>query len=228
MSRSLIAPFALAFTLLGAVHAHAADVLISGHADGSKTVDVTLSGANPALTINTAAGGFATTVNGESFLTYCVDLYEFTSFGVLYNNYTLVPEATHRYANARANTDLAKLFATAGTVAGSVAQAALQIAIWEITYEATGPYSLGSGAAKFTGGTASSSGALALAGTWLNAVPAQTRTANLAVLESTASGRQPGHQDLVTAVPEPSTYALLATGLLGIGFMSRRRAKAAN
>lgn len=235
MSRSLIAPFALAVTLLAAVQAHATDVKITGHANGYQTVNIQLSGTNAPLSLrSTEAGGFATTVNGESFLTFCVDLYEWTSFGTLYTDYTLVPEATHRFANARANTDLAKLFTTAGTLTNSVQQAAFQIAVWEIAYEATSAYNLGSGAAKFTGGTARTSGALTLASTWLNALPGQTRPANLVVLESSAVGRVAGHQDLVaaapvitvSAVPEPSTYALLATGLMGIGFMSRRRARA--
>eukprot|EP01038_Epipyxis_sp_PR26KG_P000565 gene565-791_t len=35
-----------------------------------------------------------------------------------------------------------------------------------------------------------------------------------------------GHQDQVFAapIPEPSTYALLAGGLMAVGFMARRRA----
>ena len=233
MPRSLIAPFAFAVTLLAAVQAHATDVKITGHANGYQTVNIQLSGANAPLSLRTEAGGFATTVNGESFLTFCVDLYEWTSFGTLYTDYSLVPEATHRFANARANTDIAKLFTTAGTLTNSVQQAAFQIAVWEIAYEAAGAYNRGTGAAVFSGGTARTSGALNLATTWLNALPGQTRQANLIVLESAAVGRVAGHQDLVaaapvtvSAVPEPSTYALLATGLMGIGFMSRRRARA--
>ncbi|MDE2094291.1 MAG: PEP-CTERM sorting domain-containing protein, partial [Burkholderiales bacterium] len=59
---------------------------------------------------------------------------------------------------------------------------------------------------------------LALATSWLNALPGVTRSPyDLSVLESSA------HQDQVTAVPEPSTFVLMATGLLGIGLVSRRR-----
>jgi hypothetical protein len=49
-----------------------------------------------------------------------------------------------------------------------MSEAAFQIAVWEIAYEAAGTaYNLASGAATFSGGTAASSGALALASTWL-------------------------------------------------------------
>jgi hypothetical protein len=62
----------------------------------------------------------------------------------------------------------AGFYATAGSVNNATTEAAFQIAVWEIAYEATGTASnLTSGAATFTGGTALSSGALALASTWL-------------------------------------------------------------
>ena len=78
-----------------------------------------------------------------------------------------------------------------------MAEAAFQIAVWEIAYEATGAvYDLASGAASFAGGTAASSGALTLASTWLANLASGGPTIN--VLDSRV------HQDVIYApVPEP-------------------------
>lgn len=219
MSRFLIAPLALATALLGAAPAHAATVKFSDFANGSQTVTLSLSAPNGVITEPAYAGGLSATLNGgPSFTTYCIDAYRSISLGQTYTDYTVVPGTAHAFANARAYTDIGKLYAEGNAVNGATAQAAFQIAIWEIAYETSSIYDLASGSATFYGGTADTSGALTLATSWLNALPGVTRSPyTLSVLEST------GHQDQVTAVPEPSTYLLMAGGLLGIGFVTRRR-----
>ena len=103
-----------------------------------------------------SAGGFTTILNGgPSFESYCVDLYQTINFGAPpYPEYT-VAGLGHLFTNANAYADLGRLYARAGVVSDAVTEAAFQIAVWEIAYEATGTaYNLASGAASFAGGTA--------------------------------------------------------------------------
>ena len=205
-------------TLLTATQAGAADVLFSGFAHGSQTVQYSLSGSNAAKSGSAAAGGFATSLNGgPSFESYCVDLYQTISFGVHYPEYT-GPGTSHVFNNGNAYTDLSRLYARAGVVGNSVAEAAFQIAVWEIAYEKTSnAYDLASGDAKFFGGTADP-GSLSLASTWLSSLGAAGP--GIQVLESRS------HQDVIYApVPEPETYAMLLAGLAAVGFMSRRQGR---
>lgn len=198
--------------------AHADNVTFTGFAHGSETVNFALSAPNIATSGSVYAGGFATVLNGgPSFETYCVDVYQHIAFGTLYPEYT-GPGTSHVFVNDRAYADLGRLYNVAGVVDTSVEEAAFQIAVWEIAYETTpGPYTLAGGAAQFSGGTASSSGALTLASSWLaNLGPGPSRP--IAVLESSL------HQDVIYApVPEPSSVALMLSGLVVASGVARRR-----
>ena len=213
---SPIVAAALAFAASAPVLA--SDVTFTGFAHGSQTVDYSLVAPNAVTSGSASAGGFATVLDGgPSFVTYCVDLYQHIAFGTLYPEYT-GPDTSHVFSNSRAYDDLGRLYNVAGVVNTSVEEAAFQIAVWEIAYETTpGPYDLSSGAASFSGGSADSSGALTLASTWLSELGgAPTRP--IEVLQSS------DHQDVIFApVPEPSSVALMLSGLAVAGGIARRR-----
>jgi hypothetical protein len=211
--------------LLAATQARAEDVTFTGFAHGSETVNfqLTYPDASQNRSGSTSAGGFLTVLNGgAAFESYCVDLYQFISFGTTYHDYTL-PGTTHAFTNPTDYADLSKLYARAGVVDTSVKEAAFQIAAWEIAFDTSTVYtitSLSDGTATFTGGTADSSGALTLATTWLTSLDSAGPGPGIAVLQS------PGEQDVMTPVPEPETYALMLAGLGALGFAARRRREA--
>lgn len=104
---------------------------------------------------------------------------------------------------------------TADGVTTAIQRAALGLAAWEIYNDSSATFDFSNGSFRVSddgfGGAA-----LALAQTFYSA-------GNTSIASSLIHLSDPVKQDLVIAVPEPTTYALMMAGLLSIGFMARRR-----
>lgn len=168
------------------------------------------------------AGQFTGLLNGNSFVTYCTDLLQTFKFGVTYTDYSIVSGATAWGAATSLAMD--KLMSAAindGVPINAAQSAAVQAAVWEVLYETAPVYDLTAGTFVATSSDPATD-ALLGAVNWAG-IMAGPVTHHVDQLYSR------DHQDflVITQVPEPSTYALLAAGLAGIGFVVRRRSRRA-
>lgn len=181
----------------------------------------------------TKTGGTTTLVNG-SYNAYCVELGEFITPGTnaTHTNVTNLGGSQTDAGGTSGvvsfnptRTDyLERLWGTYyGSVVDSKTSAAFQLATWELAFDTDASllddtkrmwgYDTDSGTAGIQLGNTA-----ALAQSWLTAV--KNGSANKKQSLVLLSGR--GVQDLITVVPEPSTYVALG---LGAAFLLRRRKK---
>lgn len=168
------------------------------------------------------AGEFNATLNGASFLTYCVDIYQSFNWGTKYTDYQLTnPNSTLAWLTTTKANDIGRLFTGyQSQVTNAVNSSAFQLALWEIVNENAANYDLSHGffTASNYFGNANESLALTTAQSWLNALPSYSNYRIQVEVSPTA-------QDMVVAnrVPEPGSLALLLGGLGIVGAIQRRR-----
>jgi hypothetical protein len=168
------------------------------------------------------------TSDKESFTAFCVELGQYTS--------SLLQTYQVGSFNSTQGSNLQNLLsASYATVDTKAERAAFQLAVWELTHESkAGKFSVTeSGRGNVSQGfslnnsSANYGSLMSQANSYLDAGAAY-KGAGLYQIEKLSNAN---HQDLlrfnaVTAVPEPSSYALLMAGLGVIGFVSRRRSNA--
>ena len=195
---------------LGISAANATTVLFSGMAQSSP-LSGKINGAGSTISIGEYAGAW----NGNTFYSFCVDLARTLNFNTTYTDYA--PVSPDTVFSQPVVTNIQKLFnthyATAHTNASGAAS--FQMAIWEILSETSGAFDVTSGSFRVTN---IASSAQTTANMWLGGLAtANVGATGLTVLRSAL------HQNVIVAVPEPSSYALLAVGLVVLAGVSRRR-----
>ena len=196
----------LACMALGSAQAWADVVRLDNFTYGPANVSVHVSGS---FDYSGGVGGLSGTFDSASFQTYCIDLYQDSYFGVTYSNYQVID------LSAPTALSIGRLVTKYGAAVNDAdTSAAFQLALWEILYETPAAnYSLSSGSFTETANPSVSN----LANVWLSDLGTVSNV-NVQRLYS------PENQDYLvqTPVPEPSTCAMLITGLGLLGFMKRR------
>jgi hypothetical protein len=201
-----------------------AAVAVSGAASAVTITSYTFSGGAAHIVFNStpeflAAGEIKINTDIGSFATYCIELTQGLP----------VPNPTYSFG-AYANDWISRLVEVSGFYGGGdqssnevdtiAEKTALQLAIWEAVYDSF-PGDLTTGIFQVT--SSPTAGAVAQANTYLTA--AASLAAGSYPTQTLFTFTSPSGQDLVTAVPEPSSYAMLLAGLAGVGFVARRRSQ---
>ncbi|MDB5817887.1 MAG: hypothetical protein JWQ11_1527 [Rhizobacter sp.] len=218
MFSKLTTPIVAAVLAFCAVGAQAASTFeITGFTYGSEGMSINRSSSAYPGWLSVDAGAVTANYNGMSFATYCIDVYQTASIGTIYTDYT-PKAASAQFTGTQAN-DLGRLFTSYGSVVDTkIESAAMQLAVWEIVDETRGSYNVSNGSFSASLDRGSDAAVVSLANSWLSNL-GSNNVYSVSALSSAS------HQDflVLAPVPEPSTYALMLAGLMGVAFVARRR-----
>lgn len=168
--------------------------------------------------------------NADDILAYCADLDHTLKSGSTYAYSTLTKNGqgvalTLQESNIIGQIAQIGLAADLNTTAGKNMAAAAQLAIWALEYKTT--------ATNFKNNTIESDYLTLTAiaydgsGKWATTlVPVGNWPANSALSQQMVLGLPGGGSGNTPAVPEPSTWAMMIVGFLGVGFLAYRRRSA--
>jgi hypothetical protein len=229
-TRSLLAAAVLAAATTAVPSAAEAAYTITGYAfaPGALTGNIQYTPTNLSLNVGIGRLNLSGTEQGSgdpaSFLTYCVDIFHTLHVPATFDILpiaTLIPDATKqtRLLTLIGNADALIAHASNKTEA----TAAVQLATWEIVNENTASYGFATGTFRSSGGN--SDGARALALSYLDGITSGAwgtpANGSLKLFYSATSQSQ-----VITAVPEPATWAMMIAGFGLTGAVSRRRKRA--
>lgn len=219
MFSKITAPIAAAVLAFCAVGAHAASTFeITGFTFGSEGMEINRSSPAYNGLLDVQAGAVNATYNGLSFMSYCIDVYQSVRIGTVYTNDYAPKTGAQQFTGTQAN-DLGRLFTSYGSLVDTkIESAAMQLAVWEIVDETRGDYNVSNGSFSAILDRGSDAAVVSLANSWLSNL-GSSNVYNVSALSSAT------HQDflVLAPVPEPSTYALMLAGLMGVGYVARRR-----
>lgn len=232
MKQRLLSIIAATTLGLAASQAGASTVYLSGFTFGSPTIARVQSTApaTPIAPDTVYAGQYSGTLDGRSFVTYCVELTQYVAFGTAYNDYHVVSglEAWGAAKSAQFDRLISALF-SGSFVTDANSSGLAQLAIWETLYETAASNSFTAGTFQATSSNPLMSTAGAAEWSSLNSTPIlyhadllhSGSAQDLLMITAVAA------PVLITAaaVPEPSQAALLLAGLLSLGIVASRRSR---